>query len=65
MGLHSEALLLVRVVVEDEGDGALPGALEDDVSYALLVSAVVPLRQVVHAVTVGWRHVHLDLKVLY
>ena len=40
---HGDPLFLMREVVEDEGDGALPRPLQDGVGDALLVCAVVPL----------------------
>ncbi len=47
--------------MEDEADGVgFPGALHDGVDDALLVGAVVPLRQVGVAVRVVQRTAHLD-----
>ena len=60
LSAHSGGLdLLVRAVVEDEGDAGLPAVLERDVGEPLLGRAVVPLRQVRVAVGVGGRRPRL------
>lgn len=48
--LHDSLLVVVRALVEDEGDGGVPGAFQDRVHQAPLVVAVVPLGQVTGAV---------------
>lgn len=53
--LHDSLLVVVRALVEDEGDGSVPGAFQDAVHQAPLVKAVVPLGQVTGAVRVLWR----------
>lgn len=48
--LHHPLLRLVRALVEDKGDGSIPAGLQHLVPQALLVEAVVPLREVTGAV---------------
>ena len=56
---HQPFLVIVRALMEDEGDGGVPRGLQHPVPQPLLVGAVVPLGQVAGAVRVFGGRPHL------